>query len=429
MAALLEMRGRLTPAEKLRLKALIDQAAEEGRRGDRLDSGDLFGPCAGHAVARYGAARGSALDRRSDGALLGARPSRLLDGDHGRAAHASVAPRGHAVRSSVPGWHTAPRSSPLMPRQIESASSTDASSVTRPMVERVGPGDPRLGSGTSENLGMETGLGERSMRSAQGTGRHCRLRRWGGVLHARRDSTAAQYNCGGRGADPEPWQLGLLEQVESLKPLALLLWAMGTLVLLVALGLGLLRLWRLAREAHPLDEATWGSFVERARRKVGLRRFVDVRSTPAVSMPLAAGVRRPFVLLPKSAARWSAERQELVMLHELVHVARHDALRQLALTGVGRALLVPSTRAARGAPAVLARASRRATRPWWRSATGLPCTRGTSSSCPTSPRPRGLPAPAFSSSKDVNWRNDSWPYWVPPSVLVPARPPRPRARR
>jgi predicted transcriptional regulator len=31
VAALLEMRGRLTPAEKARLKALIDQAAEEGR--------------------------------------------------------------------------------------------------------------------------------------------------------------------------------------------------------------------------------------------------------------------------------------------------------------------------------------------------------------------------------------------------------------
>jgi BlaI family penicillinase repressor len=31
VAALLEMRGRLTPAEKRRLKALIDRAAEEGR--------------------------------------------------------------------------------------------------------------------------------------------------------------------------------------------------------------------------------------------------------------------------------------------------------------------------------------------------------------------------------------------------------------
>jgi beta-lactamase regulating signal transducer with metallopeptidase domain len=115
----------------------------------------------------------------------------------------------------------------------------------------------------------------------------------------------------------------------AIRALALVLWICGSITVFGALAKGLLRLRALSRGARPLDEAAWGGFVDAARRSVGLRRPVDVRTTPHIATPLAAGVWRSFVLLPDASAGWSRERRRLVLLHELVHVARHDALRQL----------------------------------------------------------------------------------------------------
>ena len=50
---------------------------------------------------------------------------------------------------------------------------------------------------------------------------------------------------------------------------------------------------------------------------------------------MTGGLRRSVILLPPSAANWSEARRRVVLAHELVHVRRRDALRQLA----GRAVL------------------------------------------------------------------------------------------
>ena len=50
---------------------------------------------------------------------------------------------------------------------------------------------------------------------------------------------------------------------------------------------------------------------------------------------MTGGVRRPVILLPVSATEWSEARREAVLAHELVHVRRRDALRQL----LGRTVL------------------------------------------------------------------------------------------
>ena len=49
----------------------------------------------------------------------------------------------------------------------------------------------------------------------------------------------------------------------------------------------------------------------------------------SVGTPMAGGLRRSVILLPESAAAWTEERRELVLLHELVHVRRLDAPRQI----------------------------------------------------------------------------------------------------
>ena len=44
---------------------------------------------------------------------------------------------------------------------------------------------------------------------------------------------------------------------------------------------------------------------------------------------MTGGLWRPVILLPSSAGNWTPDRREVVLAHELVHVRRHDALRQL----------------------------------------------------------------------------------------------------
>ena len=47
-----------------------------------------------------------------------------------------------------------------------------------------------------------------------------------------------------------------------------------------------------------------------------------------MTVPLVGGVSKPAILLPTSARTWSQERRRAVLAHELIHVRRHDPLRQ-----------------------------------------------------------------------------------------------------
>jgi beta-lactamase regulating signal transducer with metallopeptidase domain len=214
----------------------------------------------------------------------------------------------------VPGWRK-PASSEAGDNAIALASQVGSRSSATGSTSRLAT-DPRASVATlrSDALDARADMGRSGGRDASSSRSEILLR--GSTIQ------------GAVGDTPEGGA-GELTALRSSRALLLALWTMGSAVVLGALALGLLRLRRLARGAHRLEGAAWASFVERARRKVGLRRAVDVRATPHVPTPLAAGIWRPFVLLPESAAGWSSERQQLVLLHELVHVARHDALRQI----------------------------------------------------------------------------------------------------
>lgn len=116
--------------------------------------------------------------------------------------------------------------------------------------------------------------------------------------------------------------------IRSLIPAALLaLWALGALVLLARLVLSHLRLARLVRAATPAS-LEWQSNVDAIRGELGILRRVSVRSSGEIQVPAVAGVFAPVLLLPEST-EWSAEARRDVVVHELAHVARWDALGQL----------------------------------------------------------------------------------------------------
>ncbi|MGI8843012.1 MAG: M56 family metallopeptidase [Gemmatimonadaceae bacterium] len=104
------------------------------------------------------------------------------------------------------------------------------------------------------------------------------------------------------------------------------LWAGVALVLLAEVARSRLRLRRLAAGAWRIHDPAWWRAAARIGSTLGLRRPVLLMVTARTSVPLTWGWRVPVVLLPADAHRWPAERREAVLVHELAHVARGDAL-------------------------------------------------------------------------------------------------------
>ncbi len=113
------------------------------------------------------------------------------------------------------------------------------------------------------------------------------------------------------------------------------IWAVGCGLALWSMLIGLLRYRTLVRAATPLTDPHWWATTDALRAQLRIRRQVRLVMSEDISTPMTGGWRAPVVLLPKGAQTWSAERREVVLAHELVHVQRHDALRQL----VGHATL------------------------------------------------------------------------------------------
>ena len=113
----------------------------------------------------------------------------------------------------------------------------------------------------------------------------------------------------------------------------LLLWAIGCLGGLVSLAVGHLRFRTLVRRAHALEDPLWIRDLGAVGSRLGLRRDVRLLVSEAAGTPMTGGFRKAVILLPASSATWKSERRTVVLMHEVVHVRRRDALRQL-LSGI-----------------------------------------------------------------------------------------------
>ena len=112
-------------------------------------------------------------------------------------------------------------------------------------------------------------------------------------------------------------------------PHPMVVWAIGCLAGLVVLAAGLLR-WRgLVRKGSPVQDTLWLQEMQAVARSLGLRRRVRLIASDAITTPMTGGLWKPVILLPASSADWDPERRRVVLMHEMVHVCRCDALRQL----------------------------------------------------------------------------------------------------
>ena len=116
---------------------------------------------------------------------------------------------------------------------------------------------------------------------------------------------------------------------------AFLIWALGFGAALTSLGVGSLRFRKLVRDSAPVRDRAWRRQTDAIRRRLRVRSQVQVLMSPKVPTPMAGGLWRPVILLPSVAEGWSPERRAVVLAHELVHIRRRDALRQV----VGRTVV------------------------------------------------------------------------------------------
>ena len=117
----------------------------------------------------------------------------------------------------------------------------------------------------------------------------------------------------------------------------LLLWLAGSVLLLGRMVVARISLARLTRRSNPLDDADWTRMLHRESSRLGVQRHVRLFASDRVSTPLAAGVTEAFIILPSSASEWTDEHKEIVLRHELSHIARGDAL-VCVLSGIACAI-------------------------------------------------------------------------------------------
>ena len=121
---------------------------------------------------------------------------------------------------------------------------------------------------------------------------------------------------------------------------AFAIYSAGVVVLLFRLLAEEFAVRRLAARAAAGADAGWLEPAVRGAKRLGIRRHVRLLHCDEHVMPFTFGTVRPTIVLPETAARWTSERREAVVLHELAHVARRDCLAQ-RLASLASALYWP----------------------------------------------------------------------------------------
>lgn len=128
-------------------------------------------------------------------------------------------------------------------------------------------------------------------------------------------------------AGPRPWAGYLM-----------LAWLGVSSTLLALLAIGTIRIWKWVYDAEPIDDAELYKLLEGCRRQLGMTRLVELRNSDACTTPVVVGFSQPVILLPRAVLqRLTPDELRAVLLHELNHVVRGDAIVNL-LQGILGAL-------------------------------------------------------------------------------------------
>ncbi len=114
------------------------------------------------------------------------------------------------------------------------------------------------------------------------------------------------------------------------RQILLAIWAIGAIVVLVRLAIGTTIVASLARKGSRIDDGNWLSLAQKLSTSLGIDRPLTLLRGSKLGVPVTWGIVYPVVLLPEDADAWPEERRRFVLVHEMAHVKRLDALTQLA---------------------------------------------------------------------------------------------------
>jgi beta-lactamase regulating signal transducer with metallopeptidase domain len=108
-----------------------------------------------------------------------------------------------------------------------------------------------------------------------------------------------------------------------------MIWFFGAVLVLLRLALGTWKVGQLAREGSRVEDGVWLSLTQHLANRLGVSRPMTLLRGERLAVPVTWGIVYPAVLLPQDADTWSDERRRFVLVHEMAHVKRFDALTQL----------------------------------------------------------------------------------------------------
>jgi Antirepressor regulating drug resistance, predicted signal transduction N-terminal membrane component len=115
--------------------------------------------------------------------------------------------------------------------------------------------------------------------------------------------------------------------LESLFPYLAGGYLIGLVVQILLLTSSYVRLMTLKYNGLDPIPLPWVDLFEKSRRKLGIQKKVSIYLSRHIAVPLTIGFVRPFVLFPLAYVnRLSSDQVEAILLHELVHIKRHDFL-------------------------------------------------------------------------------------------------------
>lgn len=112
-------------------------------------------------------------------------------------------------------------------------------------------------------------------------------------------------------------------------PVLATIWFVGALLVLLRLAIGTWRVGQLAREGARVEDGMWLSLAQRLANRLGVTRPLILLRGNRLAVPVTWGIVYPAVLLPQDSDTWTEERKRFVLVHEMAHVKRFDALTQL----------------------------------------------------------------------------------------------------
>jgi beta-lactamase regulating signal transducer with metallopeptidase domain len=107
------------------------------------------------------------------------------------------------------------------------------------------------------------------------------------------------------------------------------LWILGGAFVMLRLAVGTWKVGRLAKRGDRVDDGEWLSLTQRLANRLGITRPLTLLRGDKLAVPVTWGVVYPAVLLPEDSVEWPEARRRFVLVHEMAHVKRFDALTQL----------------------------------------------------------------------------------------------------